>query len=192
MEARSICIFCGSRVGERAIYAEAARDLGAALAANGISLVYGGGNVGLMGIVADAVSAGGGRVIGVMPDFLARRELANTGADELIVTGSMHERKQRMFDLADAFVVLPGGIGTLDETLEMLTWKQLRQHDKPVVLFDVAGCWRPLVALIDAVIGNGFAPEWTRRLFDVVERAEDVLPAIRRTASPPGGTSAGL
>ena len=162
------------------------------MAAEGITLVYGGGRIGLMGVVADAAKAGGGRVVGVIPDFLERREVGNPDVDEMIVTRSMHERKQRMFDLADAFVVLPGGIGTLDETIEMLTWKQLHQHTKPVVLVDVDGYWRPLLALIEAVIRNGFASEWTRALFEVVDLVEQVLPSIRRADAPPRGSSAGL
>ena len=162
------------------------------MAAAGITLVYGGGRIGLMGVVADAVRAGGGRVVGVIPDFLERREVGNPYVDEMIVTRSMHERKQRMFDLSDAFVVLPGGIGTLDETIEMLTWKQLHQHTKPVILVDTEGYWRPLLALIDAVIRDGFASEWTRTLFEVVDYVEEVLPSIRRAGAPPRGSSAGL
>ena len=192
MHPRSLCVFCGSRVGERPIYAEVARDLGTCLAAEGITLVYGGGRVGLMGVVASAARRAGGRVIGVIPDFLMRMEVGNQDVDELIVTQSMHDRKQRMFDLSDGFVVLPGGTGTLDETIEILTWKQLHQHDKPVVLVSPDGYWDPLVALVDAVIADGFAGAGTRRLFEVVEDGAAALAAIRRGPDPMPGGSAGL
>lgn len=192
MQPRALCVFCGSRHGDRPSYADAATRLGSRLAAEGIALVYGGGRVGLMGVIADAVKASGGRVVGVIPDFLVRREVGNNHVDELIITASMHERKQRMFDLADGFVVLPGGIGTLDEAIEILSWKQLYQHSKPVVILNVDGYWRPLLALIDAAVRSGFATEWTRQLYEVVETVDEVLPVIRRVAVPPRGSSAGL
>ena len=147
-----ICVFCGSNPGRSPAYATAARDLGALLASRGIGLVYGGGNVGLMGIVADAALAGGGEVIGVIPCALVDRELAHRGLTELRITASMHERKQLMHDLSDAFIALPGGFGTLDELFETLTWAQLGVHTKPSGLLDVEGFWQPLVRFIESQV----------------------------------------
>jgi uncharacterized protein (TIGR00730 family) len=170
----SIAVFCGSQRGGDPAFAEAAAALGRGLAAAGIRLVYGGGRVGLMGVVADAVLAGGGQVIGVIPEFLKRREVAHQGLNELRTTDSMHSRKQRMFELSDAFVSLPGGLGTLDETIEIITWRQLGLHDKPILLCDVAGSAAPLLATIDAAIAHGFAPRTARGLFEVA----DGVPAL--------------
>src|SRR5690242_13485789 len=149
---RRLCVYCGSSgmVDER--YRAAASELGTRLAAAGIELVYGGGRVGLMGLLADAALAAGGRVTGVIPRHLHDREVAHAGLSELIVVGSMHERKRRMFDIADGFAALPGGLGTLDETIEIVTWRQLALHDKPVVIVDVAGYWAPLRALVEHAI----------------------------------------
>src|SRR5579883_15172 len=141
---KRLCVYCGSSSQVDEIYRRAAARLGQVIAQAGIELVYGGGRVGLMGLMADAALAAGGRVIGVIPHLLHDREVGHAGVGELIVVGSMHERKQRMFDLADAFVMLPGGLGTLDETIEILTWKQLGLHDKPVIIADIAGYWAPL------------------------------------------------
>jgi uncharacterized protein (TIGR00730 family) len=143
-----LCVFCGSSPGRSSAYATAARRLGAIFARRGIGLVYGGGNVGLMGVVADAVLADGGEVVGVIPRALVDRELAHARLSELVVVDTMHERKQRMHDLSDGFIALPGGFGTLDELFEALTWAQLGMHKKPCGLLDVEGFWEPLRALV--------------------------------------------
>jgi uncharacterized protein (TIGR00730 family) len=161
---KRVCVFCGSAVGTQAAYADAARALGAELARRGLGLVYGGGSVGLMGILADAVLAGGGEVVGVLPRPLATRELMHAGLTELRLVGSMHERKETMAALADAFVALPGGLGTLEETLEILTWSQLGIHRKPVGVLDVAGYWDPLAALLDRAVAEGFVTPENRAL----------------------------
>jgi uncharacterized protein (TIGR00730 family) len=171
---RRLCVFCGSQTGVRPEYADAARTLGQALARRGIELVYGGGHVGLMGVVADAVLDAGGKVIGVIPQALVERELAHRGLTELHVTGSMHERKALMADRADAFVALPGGFGTADEWFEILTWAQLKLHDKPVGLLDVAGFYDPLLAWIDRAVEEGFVKREHRDKL-VVDRDIDSL-----------------
>ncbi len=153
----SVSVFCGAHPGHDPAYRAAAQALGAGLARAGIRLVYGGGGVGLMGTVADAALAEGGQVTGVIPEFLTRREQAHPGAHTMIVTDSMHSRKRRMFELSDAFITLAGGLGTLDETFEILTWRQLGLHDKPILLCDVAGSAAPLLRLIEATIAAGFA-----------------------------------
>jgi uncharacterized protein (TIGR00730 family) len=153
---RRVCVFCGASSGRLPVYADTARELGAALAAGGLGLVYGGGRVGLMGAVADGALAAGGEVVGVIPQELVDRELAHGGVSELRVVGSLHERKALMAELADAFVALPGGFGTLDELLEQLTWSQLGLHAKPIGLLDVAGYWRPLIELARHATDEGF------------------------------------
>jgi uncharacterized protein (TIGR00730 family) len=175
---RAIAVFCGSRLGADPAYAAAAETLGRSLAEAGIRLVYGGGRIGLMGRIADACLAAGGVVTGVIPTFLARWEVAHTGAQQMIEVDSMHTRKARMAELADAFVMLPGGLGTLDETIEIVTWRQLRLHDKPIVLCDVAGSAAPLIAAIDAAIRAGFAEPSVRDLYAVADGAEAVLPLL--------------
>lgn len=182
---RSIAVFCASRRGHNPAFAVAAQALGHGLAEAGIRLVYGGGRVGLMGVLADAVLAGGGVVTGVIPDFLIRREVAHSGITELLSVDSMHARKQRMAELSDAFVSLPGGIGTLDETIEIITWRQLGLHHKPVLLCDVAGSAEPLLAAIDAAIARGFAPPQTRALFEVLDGVPAVLDRIRLLSVQP-------
>jgi len=183
-EIKSICVYCGSRNGVDPRHVEAARTLGTLMAQAGIELVYGGGRIGLMGVVADAVIAGGGKVCGIIPHHLQTVEVGHQGLTELHVVESMHIRKQMMFERSDAFVVLPGGIGTLDETFEMITWRQLRLHDRPVVVVDVAGYWQPYVRMIDHIIGQGFAGAEIRRLYDVVDSAEAVLPLLARLPEP--------
>ena len=180
----SLCVYCGSAVGFAPHYRDAARRLGQSMAENGIRLVYGGGGIGLMGVVADAVLAGGGSVVGVIPDFLESRELGHRGLNWLHVVDSMHARKNLMEQLSDAFAVLPGGFGTLDETFEILTWRQLRLHDKPIVLINLDGYWEPLLRLVDHVVAEGFARPESRRLFTVVERVEDVIAVLRRAPEP--------
>ncbi len=178
IDIRSLCVFCGSREGNDPAYRAAAIDLGRQLARRGIRLVYGGGSVGLMGVVADAVLAAGGAVTGVIPDFLTKDEARHRRLDDLVITGSMHDRKRRMFELADAFVILPGGLGTLDETFEIITWKQLRLHDSPIVVLDVGGYWRPLQGLIDAICAGGFAHPSIAGLVTVVPTVDDVWQAL--------------
>jgi uncharacterized protein (TIGR00730 family) len=176
---RSLCVFCGSRVGNDPAYRNAAERFGAILASHGITLVYGGGGIGLMGVLADAVIAGGGQVVGIIPDFLKQRELGHGAVAGMVVVDSMHTRKAAMFDRADGFVILPGGLGTLDETLEIMTWRQLGLHDKPIILVDVAGYWGPLRALIAATDRHGFAGPDTDRLLTIVDDVDQVLDAIR-------------
>lgn len=161
----SVCVFCGSSSGRRPEYAAAARELGDLLAQRGIRLVYGGGNVGLMGVIADAALAAGGQVIGVIPQHLMAKELGHLGLTELKIVGSMHERKALMADLSDAFIALPGGIGTLEELLEILTWGQLGLHAKPCGLLDVCGYYAPLRQMLTSAAVEGFLrPEHERLL----------------------------
>ena len=156
VELRRVAVFCGSNVGSDPAYAAAAEALGAALAERGIGLVYGGGAVGLMGVVADAVLAGGGEVIGVIPQLLWDKEVGHRGLTELLIVGSMHERKLAMADRADAFIGLPGGVGTFEELFEAITWTQLGIHAKPVGLLDVAGFYAPLLGFLDDTVDAGF------------------------------------
>ena len=153
---RAVCVYCGSNAGSRPVYAERAIAVGTRLAREGLALVYGGGNVGLMGIVADAALAAGGEVIGVIPEQLVGWEVAHAGLTRLEVVANMHERKARMFDLSDAFIALPGGFGTLDEMFEMLTWRQLGLGDKPCAFLDVDGFYAPLIAMMDRMVEERF------------------------------------
>ena len=153
---RSVCVYCGSNAGSRPVYAQRAAELGTRLAREGLALVYGGGNVGLMGVVADAVLEAGGEVIGVIPQQLVDFEVAHRGVTRLEVVGSMHERKARMFELADAFVALPGGFGTLDEMFEMLTWRQLGLGEKPCAFLDIEGFYAPLMTMVDRMVDERF------------------------------------
>lgn len=179
----SVAVFCGSRPGDDPAFAHAARTLGRGLADAGIRLVYGGGQIGLMGALADAVLASGGEVLGVIPEFLTRREVAHSGVTEMLVTDSMHSRKQRMFAESDAFISMPGGLGTLDETIEILTWRQLGLHDKPILVCDVAGSAAPLVGAIEGAIANGFARQETLRLFELVHGVPALLTRLRELPS---------
>jgi uncharacterized protein (TIGR00730 family) len=181
---KSICVYCGSSVGNDPDFANAATRLGRAMAEAGLGLVYGGGNIGLMGAVADAALEAGGRVVGVIPEDLKAVELAHGALSELVVVSSMHERKREMFERADAFVILPGGLGTLDEAFEMITWAQLRLHGKPVVIVNERGYWAPLIALIEHAIDNGFARNDVRDLFAVADRVDDVLPILQGLPTP--------
>ncbi|HJN22039.1 MAG: TIGR00730 family Rossman fold protein [Alphaproteobacteria bacterium] len=178
---QSLCVFCGSQVGEGPTAAVLAAALGQACAVRGIELIQGGGAIGLMGVVADAAKAAGGRVTGIIPDFLERPEIAHQGLDELVIVNSMHARKQRMFAYADAFAVLPGGIGTLDEMVEIVTWKQLRQHDKPVLLVDPENYWAPFQTLIAHIVAHGFAPADTAALYQVVDSVDALFAALSET-----------
>ncbi|WP_031549638.1 TIGR00730 family Rossman fold protein [Parvularcula oceani] len=174
---KSLCVYCGSRVGDRPVFAEAARTLGEAMAENGTRLVYGGGKLGLMGEVASAVRDAGGDVFGVIPGFLVEMEGILDGVDHEVVD-TMHTRKMMMFEESDAFCTMPGGIGTLEEVIELLSWARLELHRKPIVILDVEGFWTPLVELIGHVIDRGFAAEELRHDIIVVTRPEDVIPAI--------------
>lgn len=160
---KSICVYCGSNSGGKTVYAEGARALGARIAREKLQLVYGGGNVGLMGIVADAVLEHGGEVVGVIPEQLVQWEVAHKGVTRLEVVGNMHERKARMFDLADGFVALPGGFGTLDEMFEMLTWRQLGLGDKPCAFLDIDGFYAPLMTMLDRMVDQRFLHADQRR-----------------------------
>jgi hypothetical protein len=186
----SVAVFCGSRPGFDPAFAEAARALGRGLAEADIRLVYGGGRVGLMGILADATVAAGGRVLGIIPEFLMRLEVAHGGLSELTVTDSMHSRKRLMAEQADAFVMLPGGLGTLDETIEIVTWRQLRLHDKPILICDVNGSAHPLLALIDAVIADGFARPDARALYEAVDGVDAALARLATLSTTEGEASA--
>jgi uncharacterized protein (TIGR00730 family) len=171
---KNVCVFCGSR-GGGPIYADAARSLGALLAGRGLALVYGAGHVGLMGVLADAVLAAGGRVVGVIPQGLVDRELAHTGLTELIVVDTMHQRKAVMAERSDAFLALPGGYGTLDETFEILTWAQLGLHAKPVGLLNVAGYFDGLLSWLDHALREGFVKPAHRELLAVDDDAGRLL-----------------
>src|ERR1700722_10539103 len=151
----SVAVFCGSHPGNQPVFHAAAQEFGRALAKAGMRLIYGGGRVGLMGAIADAALAAGGTVIGVIPEFLTHWEVAHEGTTELIITDSMHSRKRRMFELADSFVSFPGGLATFDETIEILTWRKLKLHDKPILICDVAGSSAPLIAMIEAGVAAG-------------------------------------
>ena len=179
---QNICVYCGSSLGADPRFAEAADALGAAMAAAGIGLVFGGGEEGLMGRVAHAVIDNGGRVTGIIPTFLIKREHALKEAQELIVVEDMHQRKQMMFDRADAFIALPGGVGTLEELVEQLTWVQLERHAKPVLVADIGGFWRPLLSLIAHMHNLGFIREGLDLKYLVAEKIEDVLPMLATAA----------
>jgi uncharacterized protein (TIGR00730 family) len=183
-ERPSVCVYCGSRMGARPAYAAAAEELGAALAARGWRLVYGAGDVGLMGMVARAAQAGGGETLGVIPQHLLAREVGRRDLTQFVVTENMHERKKVMFMNSHATVVLPGGAGTLDEFFEVVTWAQLGLHSRPIVLLDVEGYWQPLVALIDQVIAEGFAEPRLRRLFQVAAGPAEAIARIETALSP--------
>ncbi|MFC7689720.1 TIGR00730 family Rossman fold protein [Paeniroseomonas aquatica] len=170
---------CGSRPGRNPAHAAAAQALGTAMAEAGLTVVYGGGGVGLMGVVAEAAIAAGGRVHGVIPEFLTRIERIFPAVAELEVTTSMHSRKTRMFELSDAFVAIPGGLGTLDELVEIITWRQLGLHDRPVIVLDAAGWAQPFVALVEALIADGFVDPACRRLFTVAADVPAVMALLR-------------
>ena len=179
-----VTVFCGSRPGARPAYTAAARDLGACLVKNGLGLVYGGGSVGLMGVVADAVLQAGGEVIGVIPEALARPEIAHAGLSELHVVDGMHPRKWLMAEKAAAFVAMPGGIGTLEELFEALSWTQLGIQHKPVGLLDVDGYWQPVVRLMDHAVEEGFVTPLHRQLLLVDEDPERLLERLAALPLP--------
>lgn len=183
---RTVCVFCGSSTPGDERYVATARALGSLVAQRGIGLVYGGGRAGLMGAVANAALAAGGQVTGVIPVGLLRREVGHTGVTELLEVDSMHERKQAMYDRADAFVALPGGLGTLEELAEAATWSQLGIHAKPLVLLDVADFWAPLVVLLDRMAATGLLKPANRGLVQLAESPEQAL-ALLSAAEPVAG-----
>lgn len=178
-----VCVYCGSGPGTDPAFVASARALGKALAENGVGLVYGGGEVGIMGAVSDAVRAHGGQVTGIIPEFLMRREHANAGEHSVIVTRDMHERKRLMFEHSDAFVALPGGVGTLEELVEQLTWVQLGRHRKPVLLANIKGFWNPLCALLDHMKALKFIRDDLDFSMLVADKVEDILPMLRAAAA---------
>ena len=180
----SVCVFCGSSAGARPAYGAAARETGAEIARRGLTLVYGGGRVGLMGAVADAALAEGGEVVGVMPRALVEGEISHTGLTKLHVVGSMHERKMLMNDLSDGFVALPGGYGTLEEFFEVLSWAQLGIHAKPCALLDAEGFWGPLASLLDHTVAEGFVHPDYRSLVPVEGSPGRLLDAMARYEPP--------
>jgi len=189
MEAiRNVCVYCGSSDGANPRFAEAAEALGRALGEADVGLVFGGGGDGLMGRLARATLAAGGHVTGIIPKFLFKREHALVGAQEMVVVDDMHQRKQLMFERADAFIALPGGVGTLEELVEQLTWAQLQRHRKPILLADIDGFWRPLLALFAHMRNLGFIREGFEVRYLVAEKIDDALPmlnaAARRLAAP--------
>ncbi|MCB1516055.1 MAG: TIGR00730 family Rossman fold protein [Hyphomicrobiaceae bacterium] len=179
-----ICVFCGSRSGNSDAYADAARKLGASMAQQKIDLVYGGGHVGLMGIVADAVLRGGGKVYGVIPEKLAERELAHDTLTELFVVRNMHERKMKMADLSDAFIAMPGGIGTLEEIFEQWTWLQLSIHDKPSAFLNVNGYYDPLKQMIEQMTSTGFLTSEHAAMVRFESSFEPILAAFKTFRAP--------
>jgi uncharacterized protein (TIGR00730 family) len=179
---KNICVYCGSAVGDDPIYARAAETLGATLAAQGIGLVFGGGSCGLMGVVARATLAHGGKVTGIIPGFLDEREVALQGVTKMHIVPDMHTRKRMMFEQSDAFIALPGGIGTLEELTEQLTWIQLGRHQKPLVIADIGGFWRPLLSLLAHMRNAEFIREGYEVRYAVAERIEDVVPMILSAA----------
>ncbi len=181
---KSVCVFCGSRPGNDPAYAIAANSLGGTVAQSGLTLVYGGGHVGLMGVVADAARGAGGEVIGVMPKALVEREISHGGLTKLHVVGSMHERKALMAELSDGFIALPGGTGTLEEFFEVLTWAQLGEHGKPCGLLNAGGYYDPLLEVFDHMVEEGFLSEEHRAMVLVASEATDLLEAFSRYAPP--------
>lgn len=183
---KRLCVFCGSAEGARSVYAEAARELAAELVRRNLGVIYGGGSIGLMGVLANAVLAGGGEVIGVIPRGLATRELAHPGLTEMRVVPSMHERKALMASLADGFLALPGGLGTLEETLEILTWAQLGIHEKPVGLLNVDGYWDGLSALLAHAVREGFVRPAHATLLLTAATPAELLDRFAAWSPPPG------
>ena len=174
----AVTVFCGSSSGFNNAFSDAARLLGKSFATRGVKLIYGGGRSGLMGILADSALASKGNVMGVIPDFLKDRELAHPGLTDLHVVSSMHERKQKMFDLAEAFIVLPGGIGTLEEAFEVLTWKQLKRHNKPIIIINTDNYWSPLDALIKATVTEQFAKPGTQGMYIMVQTIKEAVDCL--------------
>jgi uncharacterized protein (TIGR00730 family) len=179
---KAICVYCGSSPGTDPAFVSAAQSFGKILAKNGVRLVYGGGSIGLMGAVAEAVLEHGGDALGIIPDFLTRKERPRQLAQETIITRDMHERKQKMFEHADAFVALPGGIGTLEELVEQMTWAQLGRHKKPILVANINGYWNPLLTLIEHMRDQEFLPGTLRVDCLVANRVEEILPKLQNAS----------
>jgi uncharacterized protein (TIGR00730 family) len=186
----SICVYCGSSAGDDPIYAESAQRLGTAMGKAGLGLVYGGGAIGLMGITARSVMAAGGHVTGIIPQFLREREVMLETAHDLVVTEDMHERKRIMFERSDAFVALPGGIGTLEELVEMMTWAQLGRHKKPVLLANINGFWDPLIVLLRHMADAGFIRSGFEVNYIVANTADEIVPKLLAAPSAPATPAA--
>jgi uncharacterized protein (TIGR00730 family) len=180
---RKICVYCGSGPGTDPAFVESARAFGAILAKNDVGLIFGGGSIGMMGAIAKSVLDHGGKVTGIIPEFLVAREHAMRGADNLIVTRDMHERKRKMFEMADAFVAMPGGIGTLEEVVEQMTWVQLGRHRKPILLANIKGFWNPLCALIDHMRKLEFIRGDLNFDLLVADKVDDILPFLQKAAA---------
>ncbi len=187
---RALCVYCGSSEGVEQRHVEAAAALGKAAAERGVRIVFGGGRVGLMGVLADAALAAGGAVTGIIPRHLMALEVGHEAIDDLRVVATMHERKMLMCDISDAFCVLPGGFGTLDETFEIVTWRQLQLHDKPVVLVNLAGFWDPLVALLEHQAAAGYVRPAHLGLLQVVDSIEAVFATVAAAPQPTLGPAA--
>ena len=183
MTIKSICVYCSAVSGVPEPYKKTAGEIGAALAVRKLKLIFGGGRMGLMGVVADAALAAGGEVVGVMPKALRSREIQHTGVTQLHVVPDMHTRKSMMIELADAFIVLPGGLGTLDEALEALTWKRLRLHQKPIIIFNQDGFWDPLLVLFHHLHDKGLAHPGDLELYSVVGSIDELTKEIDRLAT---------
>lgn len=177
---KSVCVYCGSRTGERPAYAALANRIGELIAANGLSLVYGAGSIGLMGIVARAARDAGAPVIGVIPEHLDDVEITQEGLAELHVTENMHDRKRMMFERSDAFLIMPGGLGTLDETFEIVTWAQLGLHRKPIILLNQDGFWTPLLTLVDHIVREGFVSAANAELLHVANSADEAFDLLHK------------
>lgn len=181
---KRICVFCGANPGLNPAYAEAARQMGEAIAARGLGLVYGGGHVGLMGIVADAAMRAGAEVVGIIPEVLMKREVGHGAITELHVVATMHERKKMMADLSDGFIVMPGGVGTLEEAVEAFTWTQLGIHDKGIIFLDTEGYWQGMAQMLDHMVANGFVKPEQRPIAEFVADPAAALDALERFQAP--------
>ncbi len=181
---KTVCVYCGSRMGSKKSYEHLAHDLGSRIGAAGMSLVYGAGSIGLMGVVARAARDAGAPVIGIIPEHLDAVEITQEGLSETHITRNMHERKKMMFDRSDAFVVLPGGLGTLDETFEIMTWAQLSLHRKPILLLNHGGYWDALIALVHQVVEEGFASSANAELLQIVSTPEEAMDVLKHSDTP--------
>ncbi|MEE2688387.1 MAG: TIGR00730 family Rossman fold protein [Pseudomonadota bacterium] len=176
---KSICLYCGSSSSTRESHRNAAREFGTLIAREKITLVFGGGRAGLMGLAADAALEAGGNVIGVIPEFLVEREVGHHACTKLFTTKTMHDRKQKMAELSDAFAILPGGLGTLDETFEIVTWRQLGLHEKPIVLVNIDKYWDPLLILLKQMAHENYIPQREDEFYSVVSSIQDILPTVQ-------------
>ncbi len=187
----SVCVYCGSSSGVSEKYTQIAKEIATALAQRKLRIVYGGGHVGLMGAVADAALQAGTEVIGIIPEHIKAKEVQHTGLTKLHVVADMHTRKRMMVENSDAFIILPGGLGTLDETFEILTWKKLSLHNKPIIIFNLDGFWDPLLALIDQIVVQGFATPSDQALFKVATTVDGVIEILEQSSTPEKGVLTG-